>query len=98
MTELLKGSKLGKKNGPFEWTTEADQAFSMLRAGFTQAPILSHFDPTCKLRLETDASAFALAAIVSQLKSINGSNPEWHLIAFFSRKFTDTKRNYETYD
>ena len=38
----------------------------MLREAFTTAPILRHYDPSLKLKLETNASAFALAGILSQ--------------------------------
>jgi hypothetical protein len=37
----------------------------MLKAAFTEAPILRYYDSSAKLRIETDASAFAISAIVS---------------------------------
>jgi hypothetical protein len=36
----------------------------MLKAVFIEAPILYYYDPIAKLRIETDASAFAISAIM----------------------------------
>ena len=44
--------------------------------------------------VETDASDYALAGIISTLTS----DGEIHPIAFHSRTFTDTERNYDTHD
>ncbi len=58
------------------------------------APILRHFDPTKKIRIETDASIFALVAILSQLFE----DGLWHPIVFWSRKMIPAECNYETHD
>jgi hypothetical protein len=72
LTSLLKGSKNGKKEGPFWWPDDAEQAFRKLIKAFTTAPMLMHFDPRRRIRVETDASVFAIAAILSQLNEANG--------------------------
>ena len=94
LTGLLKGSKNGKKTGPFVWTNVEAQAFRSLCDAFTTAPILRHFDPTRKLRMETDASNFGLGAILSQ----QFDDGHWHPIAYWSRKMIPAERNYETHD
>jgi hypothetical protein len=66
MTTMLKGSKVGKIFGPFDPTTEMQEAFQRLRSKFTKAPVLAHFDYEKPIRLETDASGFAIAGIISQ--------------------------------
>ncbi len=43
--------------------------------------------------METDASDFAVAAILSQILS-----DRWHPVAFWSRKMIPAERNYETHD
>ena len=58
---------------------------------------MKHFQPGLKLRLETDASQFAISAIVSQLFA-SGEHSEWHPIAFWSRKLNLAEYNYETYN
>jgi hypothetical protein len=64
------------------------------------APILVHFDPTKRILVETDASGFAIAAIISQqvADSEDSSKSHWHPVAFFSRKMTDVESRYETHD
>jgi hypothetical protein len=59
LTELLKGSKNGKKSGVMDWGDEEAQAFRTLRDAFTQAPVLAHYNPSRRTRLETDASGSA---------------------------------------
>jgi hypothetical protein len=93
LTSLLKGSENGRKSGPFIWGEGELQAFRTIQAAFTQAPVLRHYDPAKPLRLESDASAYAIAAILSQL-----SDSEWHPIAFWSRKMSPAECNYETHD
>lgn len=94
LTSLLQGAKNGRKTGPFEWDTPQQQAFDELRRAFTEAPMLRHFDPERRIRLETDASNFACCAILSQLFT----DDIWHPIAYWSRKFIPAERNYEVYD
>ncbi len=95
LTDLLKGSTKGIKTGPFEWSVAAEHAFTQLRDSFTDAPLLRHFDPDLPIRVETDASEFALAGILTQLQE---DNKQWHPVAFHSRKMIPAERNYETHD
>ena len=95
LTSLLKGSTKGIKIEPFDWPVEAEEAFHSLRAAFTQAPLLRHFNPELPIRVETDSSDFALAGILTQLQE---DNKQWHPVAFHSRKMIDAERNYETHD
>jgi RNase H-like domain found in reverse transcriptase len=44
--------------------------------------------------IETDASDYALAAILSQVES----NGDIYLVTYLSRTFSDTKLNYDTHD
>ena len=46
-------------------TPEAKLAFSQLRQAFTEAPILHYFDPERYIRIETDASDYAIGGIFS---------------------------------
>lgn len=91
ITKLLKKENTSQK---FEWTIEAQEAFSELRRAFTTAPILQNFDPESPAILEADASDFALGAVVSQ----KGKDGRVHPIAFYSRKFNPAEINYEIYD
>jgi hypothetical protein len=98
LTSLLKGSVNGRKPGRLELDDEAAEAFRTLCAAFTRAPVLVHYDPAAPIKVETDASNFACSGILSQLQSIRDENPQWHPVAFWSRKFIPAEQNYETYD
>lgn len=100
LTGLMKGSQKGKQTGPFAWGRAQDTAFEQLKRVFTTAPVLQHFDPTLRIRLETDASGFAIAAILSQQagQSDGLDKTEWRPVAFYSKKMEPAERNYETHD
>ncbi len=88
ITDLL------KHQDQFVWGPEAQRAFERLKEMFFSAPVMRHFDPSLRMRLETDASQYGLSGILSQL-SVDG---KWHPVAFTSRKMQPAERNYEVYD
>jgi hypothetical protein len=47
------------------WTECEEHAFRAVKAAFTEAPMLRHYDLAAELRIETDASAYAISAILS---------------------------------
>jgi transposase InsO family protein len=96
LTDLTKGSRVltGKALPVFIFTKEARRAFEELKERFTSAPILVHHDPRRRIRIESDASGFAVAAILSELCD----DGQWHPIAFWSRKMTDPETRYEVHD
>jgi len=94
LSDLLKGSKDCKHFGTWQWGEAEDQAFRWLREAFTHAPILVHFDPTKNLMIETDASAFAAAAILS----LQGEDDHWHPVAYWSRKLVPAETRYKVHD
>jgi len=65
LSDMLKGIKKGKKTGIFMLTDSAQGAFRKLCDAFTKAPVLVHFDPKQPIQLETDASGYAIAGILS---------------------------------
>lgn len=93
LTDKFKGGKGGKHFGPWTWSTQEDEAFRGLVTAFTTAPILRHYDPTKPLLMTTDASAFAMSAILEQ-----PHGDRWHPIAYWSRKFTAVESRYDTHD
>ena len=74
---------------------QAKLSFSWLRQAVTKAPILHHFDPECYIRIETDASGYAIGNILSQLTLESG---HWHRVAFFSTKMIPAEIQYKTHD
>jgi len=90
LTELTKKEK-GKE---WTWNHEAEIAFRDLKHRFTTAPILAHFDTAEPVIVETDASDFALGAVLSQRDKEGCLHP----VAFHSRKFQPAEINYEIHD
>lgn len=80
---------------PFQWTPAADTSFKALQQAFTSAPILLHPDFDKQFEVETDASDFAIGAVLSQ---VSDSDNELHPVAFFSRKLAPAEINYDTGD
>jgi len=89
LTELTK-----KTTGKWSWNQEAEAAFKELKGRFTTEPILAHFDAQRAVIIETDASDFAIRAVLSQRDEEGCLHP----IAFHSRKFTPAEINYEIHD
>jgi len=94
LSNLLKGMQNGRKPGKVPWGILEQEAFVELKAAFLDAPLLHHFDPELPIRVETDASNFAMAGILSQLVD----DGLWHPVAFWSRKFKGAEINYGTPD
>ncbi|GAA5867358.1 hypothetical protein JCM5353_008820, partial [Sporobolomyces roseus] len=86
-------TRLTRKDTPFEMDDKAIAAFQSLKDAFEGEQILRHFDPSLPLELETDASDFALGAVLSQRQ-----DGRLHPIAFLSRKFSPPELNYEVHD
>ncbi len=83
-----------KKNAVFEWNNECKQAFAFLKKAFSSAPVLAYYQNGFQCVLETDASDFAIAAVLSQFDK----NKQLHPVAFYSRTMLEAERNYEIYD
>ena len=83
------------KETPFTWGPNHTKVFKTLKTAFTQAPILAHFNPDNPIVVETDASDYVIAVIISQISPDNGNI---HLIAFYSCSMQLPELNYEIYD
>jgi len=85
---------LTRKNTPWNFDDDCRIAFNTLKQAFTSAPILMHWVPDAQLVVETDASDYALAAILSIMSKDN----EIHPVAFHSRTFSTLELNYDVHD
>ena len=74
-------TNLTRKNTPFTWSLREGEAFKALKDVLQHAPILELADPTRDHILTTDASGFAMGAVLSQVWE-DGEHP----IAYESRK------------
>jgi hypothetical protein len=85
---------LTKKGVRFHWTIACQSAFDCLKRAFTTAPVLAPFDWEKEIILETDASDYVSAGVLSQY----GDDGILRPVAFFSKKHSVTEYNYEIYD
>jgi hypothetical protein len=85
---------LTKKDTPFVWGPDQEKAFQELKTAFTTAPILQHFDWEKPVVVETDASDYVSAGVLSQPDDAGTLHP----VAFFSKKHSPAECNYEIYD
>jgi len=69
-------------------------AFNFLKKAFTSASILTYWIPNAQLIMETNASDYTLAIILSIVNEEN----EVYLVTFHFYTFTAAELNYDTYD
>ncbi|KAL2610726.1 hypothetical protein R1flu_029299 [Riccia fluitans] len=76
----------------FEWSEDCQVAFDLLRNALVSSPILAVPDWNKPFHVHTDASAFAIGAVLAQ----PGEGDRDHPIAYISRKLIPAERNYTT--
>ena len=86
-------NKLTRKDTPWQWGKEEDEAFRKLKDLVTSEPVLAHPDQEAPFELEVDASGYAIGAVLSQRKSDNKLHP----VAYFSATLNKAERNYDIY-
>ena len=89
-------TQLTKKNVPFVWNDMCQLAFNALKQSLSTGPVLRHVDPGLPFTLETDASNFAIGAVLCQPAGFDCS--DLHPIAFYSRKLDSAESNYDVHD
>ena len=92
LMELLKvGREDGKKGSkkPVQWTPTAERAFEELKAALVGELEVFQINPDHRFVLRTDASDYAIAAILEQEK--NGKTVP---VGFYSRKLTGSQLNW----
>ena len=87
-------TNLTRKNVPWNFTDECHSTFNTLKKAFSTTPVLTHWIPDTQITVETDASDYALAAILS----ITTPSSKLHPIAFHSQTFTSPEHNYDVHD
>ena len=85
---------LTRKGIPWNFTDATQKSFQALKSAFTSAPVLTHWVPDKPIIVETNASDYALGAILS----IQTDSSEIHPMAFHSRTFSAPELNYDTHD
>ena len=87
-------TQLTQKDAHWNFSEDCRRSFNRLKEAFTTAPILTHYQPGAPITVETDASDYAIAGILS----IACSDGEIQPVAFYSHTLTTPKLNYDTHD
>ena len=73
----------------FQWTTEENNSFELVKQRLTEAPVLHHPSSSKTFVLTTDASKHAVGATLEQ---------EGHPIAYLSHRLSDRETRWDTGD
>ncbi|GFW11489.1 retrovirus-related Pol polyprotein from transposon 412 [Trichonephila clavipes] len=84
-------SYLTKKKVKWQWGFDQQNVFQTLKNSLTTPPVLKQADGTKPYIIRTDASNYALGAILLQ-----GEGSDEHPIEYASRLLTPAERNYST--
>jgi hypothetical protein len=82
-------NNLTKKDVPFKWGDEQDQAFNELKTKLCEAPLLQLPDFGKTFEIECDASGIGIGGVLLQ---------EGKPVAYFSEKLNGPHLNYSVYD
>ena len=85
---------LTRKNVKYVWASEQQEAFEKLKQLLTTAPVLAYPRDDCKYILDTDASNYALGAVLSQMQPKEDGTLEERPIAYYSKQFNEAERHY----
>ena len=85
LTDLVKKRKITT----VEWNDRAEESFNALKEALVTAPVLANPDWKKQFKLHTDASDFAIGAMLTQ-----GDGEEERPIAYMSRKLIAAQNNY----
>ena len=86
-------TRFTRKDTPWLWCEDYQQAFNTLKLVFTSALILTHWDLNVLIFIESDASDYVLTAILS-----TKVDNEIYLITFHSQMFSAAEMNYDMHD
>ena len=87
LTQLL------RKDVPFVWSDEQEQAFSALKASLSSNPVLRAPDFSKDWHLYTDASGHAIGSVLTQDADMDGKTVQLP-VAYFSRALRGAEFNY----
>ena len=78
------------RNTPWKWSDECQEAFKTLKERLASSKVLVHYDPALPLKLDCDASAYGVGAVLSHVFPDGEERP----IAYASCTLTKTERGY----
>ena len=88
MTHSL--NALLQKKVTWNLSKQCQKAFEELKSKLASTEVLAHYDPTLPIKLDCDASAYGIGAVVSHVLPDKTECP----IAYASRALTSSEKNY----
>ncbi|GFX28704.1 retrovirus-related Pol polyprotein from transposon 17.6 [Trichonephila clavipes] len=79
-----------RKDTPFEWTSETQEAFDDIKKAILNSPVLALPDQNAELQITTDASSRGIGAVLEQ----KYPNSEVKPLYFFSKKLNPSQSKY----
>src|SRR6266516_2250114 len=107
LSKLLEGTKRGTKKSKWlkekirgltdnqfveNWGKEQEESFKLMKKILTETPVLIHPDFKKDFILSTDASGYALGAVLEQ----EGNDGKLHPIGYASKTLTQAEQKYST--
>ena len=86
--------KMTRKENKWSWGERQQKAFEELKKRFTMEPVLVTPYLDKEMRVEVDASDFAMGGVL--LMKYEDEN--WRPVAYISKSLNKAKRNYEIHD
>ena len=80
-------------NNPFEWNAEQQESFELLKKAVTSAPVLRQYDPDLPIIVTTDASQYAIGAVLEQIE-----NRVTRPAMFLSRTLNAAEQRYAAHE
>ena len=87
-------TRLTRKDVLWNFSVDCRCSFNLLKEAFTSAPILTHYQPDVPIIVETDASDYAIAGILSNICPDSEICP----VTFYLHMLTVPELNYDTHD
>src|SRR5437764_15468370 len=87
MIKGLKDNQITEK-----WEKEQEESFKLMKKVLMETPVLIHPDFSKDFILSTDASGYALGAVLEQ----EGNNGKLHPIGYASKTLTQAEQKYST--
>ena len=85
---------LVKKDKKWDWMERQEKVFKELKEQFTKELVLAALNIDKKMRIEVDASDYAMEGVLS----MECEDRLWRPVAFLSKLLNETEINYEIHD
>ena len=86
-------NELIKKSIKWVWTPQHEQCFEKLKTNLSSAPLLTHWYEGKPVVISTDASQYAIGAVLKQIHIVDGVEVE-KPVAYYARCLKEAERRY----